>query len=101
MAAWTAVLALTGMHYSAVEQSIAFATAEKPTQWFWSNGYAWGVVKQKPRHKRIDVELSVLYGKLTIKKMILLGTGSAELRRAKTITQGKTATFAISRSSAA
>ncbi len=45
MASWSAVLALTGFHYSAVNKSMAFNAAEG--KHFWSNGYQYGTVEIK------------------------------------------------------
>jgi hypothetical protein len=43
MASWGANLALSGFHYSAIDKSITFT--DKPGNYFWSNGYAWGTAK--------------------------------------------------------
>jgi non-lysosomal glucosylceramidase len=40
MASWAAVLALTGFHYSAVDQRMTFAA--RPGRFFWSTGYGYG-----------------------------------------------------------
>ena len=42
MASWSAVLALSGFHYSAVNKE--FCITSRPGTWFWSNGSAWGTV---------------------------------------------------------
>ena len=89
MASWAAVLALTGFRYSGVDQSIELGTADEPTQWFWSNGDAWGTVKQKQTARGAQVELSVLRGRLKLKRITLRGRGSVELKRTKTIAAGR------------
>jgi hypothetical protein len=43
MASWAANLALTGFNFSALDKSIAFT--DKPGNYFWSNGTAWGTAK--------------------------------------------------------
>jgi non-lysosomal glucosylceramidase len=91
MAAWGAVLALTGFHYSAVEQSLEFARAEKEARWLWSTGSAWGTVRQKPRRGGGSaVELTVLHGALTLKRFSLAGLPAVEWGRARTLRKGRT-----------
>ncbi len=71
MAAWAAVLALTGFYYSGVDQTMGF-TAQAGA-WFWSNGYAWGVCRQAEVEGGYTVELSVLGGTLSLRRFILAG----------------------------
>jgi non-lysosomal glucosylceramidase len=75
MAAWAAVLALTGFYYSAVDRVMGF-TAQAGT-WFWSNGYAWGTCKQEEKDSGYVVEIAVLGGTLIMEKLILAGQGEA------------------------
>jgi len=76
MASWAAVLALTGFHYSAVEQAMKFAPAEGLH--FWSNGYAWGACRIKMGKGAAKVKLDVLHGSLALKRFTLSGWGEAE-----------------------
>ena len=76
MAAWSAALALTGFHYSAVTQSITFACPEKPVIWFWASGYAWGTCAIDPQGA---VKLSVLTGKLALESITVTNLGSARV----------------------
>ena len=87
MASWSALLTLTGFRYSGVDKTITFAAAEpgKGVTWFWSNGYAWGTVKQKQTGKKIALELTVLHGKLTLRKLTLTGWGEVQLERPRTV----------------
>ena len=87
MASWSALLTLTGFRYSGVDKAMTFAAAElgKATTWFWSNGYAWGTVKQKRTGKKIAVDLTVLHGELAIGKLTLTGWGEVALERPGTI----------------
>ena len=80
MAAWSALLALTGFHYSAVTQTMTFAAASKPTTWFWSTGSAWGIVRQRPTRRGIEVQLTVLHGSVELRTLTLTGFGSAVTR---------------------
>ncbi|MBQ9170285.1 MAG: hypothetical protein IJ219_06820 [Bacteroidaceae bacterium] len=62
MAAWAGVLALSGFHYSAVDQHITFT--DKPGHYFWSTGYAWGTCDVKADG---TAKLDVLKGELPLK----------------------------------
>ena len=63
MASWSAVLALSGFHYSAVERTMAFTAT--PGRYFWSNGYAWGVCDISPD----TVRLTLRYGTLRLTRL--------------------------------
>lgn len=76
MASWAAVLALTGFHYSAVDQSMTF-NADEGT-FFWSTGYAYGTVTKERKGKKLDVRLNVLNGKLKLKTMQIEGVGEVD-----------------------
>ncbi|HPD13456.1 MAG TPA: GH116 family glycosyl-hydrolase [Planctomycetota bacterium] len=95
MAAWSAVPALTGFHYSAVTGTLTFAPAREPTTWFWSTGAAWGTVRQKPARRGIEVQLSVLHGKLEVRKLALRGFAPLQVPHARPIAEGRTATFHV------
>ncbi|MEA3460773.1 MAG: GH116 family glycosyl-hydrolase [Bacteroidota bacterium] len=66
MASWSSVLALSGFHYSGVEKRIEFT--DKPGNYFWSNGSAWGecVVKENEGHTEVD--FSVLHGAIQLER---------------------------------
>ena len=74
MASWSAVLALSGFHYSAIKKTITFTS--KPGNYFWSNGYAWGVCEIK----NDEVSLKVLHGKLELDSLTLSGIGSKNIK---------------------
>ena len=65
MASWAANLALTGFHYSTTEKSMAFT--DKPGNYFWSNGYAWGMAIVKST----GVEISVSFGTIELNAVYL------------------------------
>jgi uncharacterized protein (DUF608 family) len=96
MAAWAAMLALTGFHYSAVQGAMSFAA--KDGRHFWSNGYAWGVCEQRSSAKGVTVKLSVLGGALSLKRFVLTGAGEVVFDRSKTIRRGQLVSFKITRS---
>lgn len=74
MAAWSVVPALTGFQFSAVEQTMQF-TARPGASWFWSNGSAWGVCRQRKAGANVQATLSVLHGRLTLSRFTLTGLG--------------------------
>ncbi|MBR5432401.1 MAG: hypothetical protein IK119_08510, partial [Bacteroidales bacterium] len=67
MASWSAVLALSGFHYSGVGKTMAFTS--DPGSYFWSNGYAFGTCEVSAS----SVELKVLKGTLELKALTLSG----------------------------
>ena len=95
MAAWSAVPALTGFHYSAVTRTMTFAAAPKPTTWFWSTGAAWGTVRQRPTRNGIEVKLSVLRGRLEVSELRLRGFASLQVPNAKPVAEGGSASFHV------
>jgi hypothetical protein len=89
MASWAGVLALSGFHYSGVEQRIEFATAEHPSQVFWSNGYAWGICTRTPMPDGVEVELNVLHGTLALRQLAITGVGAATFEPTRAIAAGE------------
>ncbi|MET9021748.1 GH116 family glycosyl-hydrolase [Actinopolymorpha sp. NPDC004070] len=85
MASWGAVPALTGFGYDGVHQALTFAAADETVdgvRWFWSNGWAWGVVEQTRvagSDGGVDVRLDVREGTLRVRELTLTGLGSADL----------------------
>ncbi len=67
MASWVSVLALTGFHYSAIDESIQFK--KQQGTWFWSNGYAWGTCTIEPD----KVRLEVMHGAIKISTFSFVG----------------------------
>jgi hypothetical protein len=95
MASWAALLALTGFQYDGVTQTMTFAASKKPAQWFWSNGHAWGTVRQKKVKGGVEVNLEVSEGTLKLRKLCLTGAGEIELPQALALTAGKTAKWCL------
>jgi hypothetical protein len=89
MASWGAVLALTGFHYSAVNGTMEFAPCDKPCRHFWSTGSAWGTFRQRPGRREVNVELKVMHGTLTIRRLLLSGAGAVEWKSARRIKAGQ------------
>ncbi len=95
MASWTALLALTGFEYSAVTRVLKFAAARQPTQWFWSNGSAWGTVTQQPEKGLIAVELEVLHSAINVERLELRGAGAVDLTGSCRIEKGEVARWRV------
>jgi len=96
MASWAALLTLTGFHYSGARASMTFAPAgQRGAKWFWSTGRAWGVVEQKRLRSGIRVTLSVLGGRVRLRRVTLTGAGAAELPRSRTLRMGHGVTVLV------
>lgn len=65
MAAWTAVLALTGFDYDAVKRTLTFNAPDGT--YFWSTGEAWGTCRVTGTRGELDV----LHGELKLDKLIV------------------------------
>jgi hypothetical protein len=89
MASWAAVTTLTGFQYSGVTKSLTFVATDEASTFFWSNGYAWGTIKQTPGKTTTRVELKVLFGKLEVKTFELTGKGVVEFDRPRKVAAGK------------
>jgi len=95
MASWAGVLALTGFGYSAVEKEMNFAAG--PGTFFWSTGYAWGKCRLEKQDKGMNVQLSVLHGKLTLTKFTLRKFGSHNFDKTMEINDGQDVRFLVER----
>lgn len=98
MASWTALLALTGFGWSALEGAIRFRApraGKKPTRWFWSNGSAWGSVRLTANAKAVTVELTVTHGELILRRVEIAGVGELLLPTARTLRAGGAAKFTV------
>jgi len=69
MASWSSVLAISGFHYSGVENSIRFT--DRPGNYFWSNGSAWGECIVQELEGERSVSFSVLHGSIRLKRFRL------------------------------
>lgn len=93
MAAWAAVLALTGFRYSAVEGTLEFAAAEGTR--FWSNGAAFGTIQVKKVRERMTVKLSVVKGRLPFRTFTLSGYGKASFPASHAVEDGTSRAFEV------
>jgi non-lysosomal glucosylceramidase len=69
MASWATILAESEFMYSGVDKSIKFT--DRPGNYFWSNGKAWGMCKVDKDGKGYRVNFSVLYGNVKLRKFVL------------------------------
>jgi non-lysosomal glucosylceramidase len=88
MASWAGTLAISGFQYSAINKKISFNSTPQASQFFWSNGYAWGTFSQQLDDDSVKVELSVIYGEVKIEKIELNGVGELTFKEPHLITQG-------------
>ncbi len=87
MASWSALLALSGFHYSGVAREITFGNTHG--NFFWSNGYAYGTAEISQKEGSKQIKLNVLNGKLDLLKVSLEGFGSVSWKELKTIHAGE------------
>ncbi|HET7001349.1 MAG TPA: GH116 family glycosyl-hydrolase, partial [Puia sp.] len=81
MASWSALIAYSRFHYSAVEKE--FTITSRPGKYFWSDGYSWGNAIVGDH----TVLIAVHYGKLNIQSIRLHGGGKLSLKKAITIAE--------------
>jgi non-lysosomal glucosylceramidase len=91
MAAWSATLALTGFSYDAVNAALTFAP--RAGRWFWSTGYAWGTCRIRSGRGARRVSLTVLHGRLTLRRFGLGEVAAKIWGRPVTLAAGGTRTF--------
>jgi non-lysosomal glucosylceramidase len=89
MASWSAILAWSDFHYSAVEKR--FAITARPGNYFWSNGYCWG----NALVEKGSLKITVHYGTLTLKTIALQGLAMISLPKPVVLHAGDASTFAI------
>jgi hypothetical protein len=95
MASWSAVLALSGFHYSGVTNEMKFG--DKTGRYFWSDGYAYGTadISAGEAGAKRSVIITVLNGKSDIGKMTIEGVGSVSEKIVKSLNAGESQTFRI------
>jgi uncharacterized protein (DUF608 family) len=93
MASWSAVLALTGFHYSGVTKELEFGNITG--KYFWSDGYSNGTVEISKQVENRTLALNVLNGKFDISKITIRDIGSIKLKTMIAMKAGDTQSFAI------
>ncbi len=86
MASWSAILALTGFHYSGVTRELTFG--DITGKFFWSDGYAYGTVDLSDKGTDKLATISVLNGKIDIDRITITGHGSSSLKKMTSISTG-------------
>ena len=95
MAAWGAVLAITGFQYSGVRKSMTLAARPDSTL-FWSNGSAWGICRQSGTNGSTTATLEVLSGSIEISEFSLTGLGNVCFDAPKLVNPAETLTIDFS-----
>ncbi len=95
MASWSAVLALTGFHYSGIQKQITFDNINGT--YFWSNGYAYGTVQLADFEKGKQIKLDVLNGNLELSNIVIENLGELPIPGGITLEAGKTTTYLINK----
>jgi len=93
MISWAASLALTGFHYSAVDRTLTFAA--KDGKFFWSNGTAYGMIRQKVLGGKRTVAIQVLGGKLSFQALTLTAFGGIKFKAPVILKPGETKEFEV------
>jgi len=94
MASWSAVLALSGFHYSAVDGS--FAVTSAPGRYFWSNGSSWGdALVRRKAGGGARVTIRVAYGRLDLNTVGVDGARPLRLRARQSLGEGESGEFSV------
>jgi hypothetical protein len=93
MASWASIIQQSGFGFSAVDRSIMFT--KKEGNYFWSNGSAWGMCTILKTAKGYQVSLSVKYGSLELKKIVLGKDLVKEVKSAVVIKENQSVTFEL------
>jgi hypothetical protein len=93
MASWSAVLALTGFHYSGIQKEIKFDNINGT--YFWSNGYAYGTVQLVDFEKGKQIKLDVLNGNLELSNIVIENLGEFTIPGGITLGAGETTSYLI------
>ncbi len=93
MAAWAAVVALTGFQYSAPQGRLALAA--RPGSHFWSTGRAWGVCEVGRQGEGWRAVLRVLGGALSVGCFALQGAGEVKLEPRRALEAGSVLELAL------
>jgi len=91
MASWSAILALTGFHYSGVTGEMTFGNITG--KYFWSEGNSWGTVEISGSGTEKNVTLNVMKGKAEISAITLTGFGSLKLKKSLSVAEGTSENF--------
>jgi non-lysosomal glucosylceramidase len=93
MIAWAGALALTGFHYSGVDQALEFAARDG--RFFWSTGQAYGTAELKRTGDRLAVKISALKGELAFKNFKARGFAARTFSSAQAAKPGADVVFEL------
>ncbi|HPG45664.1 MAG TPA: GH116 family glycosyl-hydrolase [bacterium] len=88
MASWAAVPALSGFHYSAIDKSIRWAQFDGTH--FWSNGSAYGTVRQSGDSRVRTLEIVAFGGEVSLLSLGITGFGRQTWESSRSVTPGTT-----------
>jgi uncharacterized protein (DUF608 family) len=73
MSSWSLLLSLSGYHYSAPEQRLAFAPRLQPLDFrcFFSTGHGWGQYRQRGTANLMEYSYDVRYGSVAVRVLEL------------------------------
>ena len=100
MASWAAILALSGFQYAARDATLRFAATANESRVFWSNGTAWGMLRQSPQADGAALHLEVGGGAVRVQHLHLTGCGSASLPQMRVLAAGETLEVLVRRDGA-
>lgn len=95
MASWAGIVQQSGFHYSAVDKTIRFTN--KGGNYFWSNGSSWGGCEITETEKSYEINFSVKYGKIELKKFALENHKSEEFKQNKILKENDNLTLELKR----
>ncbi len=95
MASWGAILALSGFHYTALDETLSFNG--KPGTYFWSDGDAFGQISIERPKGSVSMNISVIEGGIRLRKIIIHGFGELILDEPEEIVSGGASRFSITK----
>jgi non-lysosomal glucosylceramidase len=87
MASWAGIIAESGFLYSGVTRSVKFT--DKPGEYFWSNGSAWGICSVVKNVGYYSVNLKVLHGKVALDAFQLAAHKPLTFKSTRSIDEGE------------
>ena len=95
LCSWGAVLGWTGFNCDSARGALSFRAATEPSNWFWSNGAAWGTIEQQPRAGAIEVTLRLEGGNFALQSFTLREFGTREFEAPQPLAIGADFSFQV------
>ena len=89
LASWSCYWGWTGFDYNALTGAIRFNPAREAMTFFWSNGYAWGIISQKREGNEINITITVRAGELNVQTVEAVGFGIFTLEQPEILKAGE------------